>query len=69
MATKLKKAGLKKGDAVVVKNRIYAVVDKSGRIAWGADGFCIFGTRKEARDDQQEHEFVIRLRDIIGDVV
>lgn len=67
MATKK----LRKGDTVVLKNRMYGLVDEKGRLCLGSYGqeAAIYPTRREARQNRQGDERGIRLADVSGTIV
>jgi len=59
-----------KGKALTFTNRLYAIVDKRGRLSVDDTGTrlqaAIYTTRKDARDMLEHGERVVRLNDITG---
>jgi len=67
--------GLRKGDAVTVTNRLYAIVSAKGKLQFdkgaaeqgsGYPDVAIYSTRRGAQLARREGERVIRLGDISG---
>ncbi len=80
MATTKKTAkSLKRGDTVVIKDRLWAIVDGNGRFAWAPPEVPVFIRRDDAKNclqEAREGNFinvenwkVIRLNDVTGVVV
>lgn len=79
MAKAAVKKGLKRGDAVVVKDRLWAIVDGAGRLAWDYPDLPVHTHRDDAVNalrEAREGNFigveswkVVRLNDVTGTVV
>lgn len=56
---------MKKGESHVVKDRLWALVDKNGKICAEAFGFlAIYRTRREALANKEPGDVMVRLEDV-----
>lgn len=67
MATKSK--GLKIGDAVTIRDRLWCVLSVHGSVDTLSGRPMIYHRRSDAQSEAAPGSHILRLRDIIGDVV